>query len=95
MNKTREESKVCVYEHLTSIFEDYRSGWIYEDFFKCAAQGFKHFESSIDSDDAFKVLTEEFEDEQDFSDYCYDIASDIASNIKGNDFLHSASQMFN
>ena len=48
MNKTRQESKVCVYEHLKSSFEDYRSGWIYEDFFKCEAQGFKHFESSID-----------------------------------------------
>lgn len=94
MNKTREDVKVCVYAYLVEMFEDYKSGWIYEDFFKDHIEGLKHFEHSFDDDNQFKNLPVEFEDDQKFSDYCHDLASDIASNLRGSNFMHSACQMF-
>lgn len=94
MIKNREDVKACTYDHLKGIFKGYTNGWIHEDFFKDPVSGFKHFEHSFDGDDQFKVLSVEFEDDQEFTDYCYDLASDIASNLKGSDFMHSACQMF-
>lgn len=94
MKKNRQEVKVCVYNHLVEMFDDYKSGWIYEDFFKDPVNGFKHFEHSFDDDDQFKALSAEFGDDQEFTDYCYDLASDIASNLKASDFMNSACQMF-
>ncbi len=95
MNRNREDVKVCTYNQLKEMFEDYTHGWIYEDFFKDPISGFQHFQHSFDGDDQFKVVCAEFEDNQEFTDYCYDLASDIASSLKGSDFMHSACQMMN
>lgn len=94
MIKNREDVKADVYNHLKEMFEDYTNGWIHEDFFKDPVSGFKHFEHNFDGDDQFNLVSAEFEDDQEFTDYCYDLASDIASNLKGSDFMHSACQMF-
>jgi hypothetical protein len=94
MIKSREDVKDCMYNHLKEVFEDYVNGWIHEDFFKDPVSGFKHFEHSFDGDNQFNVVSTEFEYDQEFTDYCYDLASDIASNLKCSDFMHSACQMF-
>lgn len=91
MYKTEDEIKQEIYKHLSMLFEDYRSGWIFEDFFKDPVSGFDHFENNLGT----QSFSHTFEDDQDFIDYCYDFASDIASELKRNDLFHTACQMFN
>lgn len=95
MQMTRQEVKECTYNQLSKMFEGYKTGWVYEDFFKDPVEDFKHFADNFDGDQQFMSLSSEFEDQQDFKDYCYDIAVEIASSLKASDFMHSACQMMN
>lgn len=69
------------------------SSWIYVDFFKNEESGFAYFKEQIENDEDFACLKDEtYYLGEDLDELAYDVAYEVASKLKGNDFLHQCEQ---
>ena len=89
MNFTEEQLDRAVYDELKSSFAGV-SGWIYQDFFKDEAEGFKHFKCQFD--DMKKADPVRFDDQDSFYAAVEDFAEEIASELRRNNFLSTMQQ---
>jgi len=70
-----------------------KDSWIWVDFFKDEEQGFAYFKEQIERDEDFACLQDEtYCLGEDLDELTYDIAYEIASKLRRNDFFHQCQQ---
>lgn len=67
--------------------------WIWVDFFKDEESGFSYFKEQVESDEDFACLKDEtYYLGEDLDELAYDVAYEVASKLRSNDFLHQCEQ---
>ena len=82
----------AIYENLRDKFNGIsKKSWIWADFFDNEKTGFDYFKEQIENDADFSYLKEDcdFDDE-----LAYDVASEIASKLRANDFFNMRVQSY-
>lgn len=70
-----------------------KDSWIWVDFFKDEKVGFEYFKEQIEQDEDFACLQDEtYYLGEDLDELTYDIAYEIASKLRSNDFFHQCQQ---
>ncbi len=70
-----------------------KDSWIWLDFFEDEKVGFEYFKEQIERDEDFACLQDEtYYLGEDLDDLAYDIAYEIASKLRRNDFFHQCEQ---
>lgn len=89
-----EEVLKLAYSQLKSIFSNIsEKSWIWVDFFENEESGFAYFKEQISSDEDFDCLKDEtYYLGEDFDELAYDIAYEVATKLRGNEFLHQCEQ---
>lgn len=70
-----------------------KDSWIWVDFFKDEKLGFEYFKEQIEQDEDFACLQDEtYYLGEDLDELAYDVACEIASKLRNNDFFHQYGQ---
>lgn len=89
-----EELLKLAYQSLKRQFDDIsKDSWIWADFFEDEKVGFDYFKEQIEQDEDFASLQDEtYYLGEDLDELAYDIAYEIASKLRENDFFHQCGQ---
>lgn len=83
-----------VYQLLKRQFGDIsKSSWIWVDFFNDEESGFTYFKEQIENDEDFACLKDDtYYLGEELGELAYDVAYEVATKLRGNDFLHQCEQ---
>lgn len=89
-----EEFLKLAYQSLKLQFDDIsKDSWIWVDFFEDEKMGFGYFKEQIERDEDFACLQDKtYYLGEDLDELAYNIAYEIASKLRGNDFFHQCEQ---
>lgn len=89
-----EEFLKLVYQSLKRQFNGIsKNSWIWVDFFEDEESGVAYFKEQIFGDKDFDCLKDDtYYLGEDLDELAYDVAYEVASKIRSNDFLHQCEQ---
>lgn len=89
-----EEFLKLAYQSLKRQFDCIsKNSWIWVDFFEDEESGFTYFKKQILDDEDFVCLKDEtYYLGEDLDELAYDVAYEVASKLRSNDFLHQCEQ---
>jgi hypothetical protein len=90
----KEDFLKVVYQLLKRQFDGInKSSWIWIDLFSDEESGFAYFKEQIENDEDFACLKDDtYYLGEELGELAYDISSEVASKLRGNDFLHMCEQ---